>query len=110
LVPRFLAAELLVRFAEALAALRDLAFVVLRAAVFAFCDGFLETARLAAAFRVDDFRAARSACDALFAMSFTVSVNFSMIDLSLAMVPSSRLIEVTSGRACGFQCEHRRVG
>jgi hypothetical protein len=33
-----------------------------------------------------------SASEALFAISFTVSVNFSRIDLSLSMMPSSRLV------------------
>lgn len=42
-----------------------------------------------------------SASEALFAISFTVSVNFSRIDLSLSMMPSSRLREVTGRRRAG---------
>jgi hypothetical protein len=135
-VLRFVA-RLVVRLAEAFAALRERAFVVLRADVFAAFRAFFGAARLVAAFRADGFLAddffavflvarfrrggcaaiggtsrgsetspsaangiaaaslcstfggssAFSASDALLAISFTVSVNLSRIDLSLSMVP-----------------------
>jgi hypothetical protein len=149
---------LVVRFAKALATLRDLAFDLPRVDVLAAFLAF-GAARFVAAFRVDDFLAddllavflalrfrrgcaaiagtssgsdtrpsaangiaAASLCstfggsstfsasDALFAMSFTVSVNLSSIDLSLSMMPSRRLFGTNRGRVCEFQCRACRGG
>jgi hypothetical protein len=145
------ATRFVVRFAEALSALRDLAFDLPRAA-FADLRAFFGAARFVVAFRADDFLAddffavflagrfrrggcaaiggtnkgsetspsaangiaaasfcstfggssAFNASDALFAISFTVSVNRSSIDLSLSMMPPAGWFLGNREKACGF--------